>query len=672
MRFSKYIIAAIFLSIIAIVTVICNGCFVLEEATSRNYVNVESEVVEIQVAQLDAIARKHHLLLYGRIEETTSLRDETITYYVYDDQKEALQNDLGYHEGIIEEVIDFSLQIRFASLKELETNLMLANTVQNWCLLGSEADFTAFYKEVRDLEEYTAISHKAKLNIVLPITYGLMAFSLLLLLLYCHIENAREKKQTAISIIHGASGAVNYFQKSVAETVVFSMLFIASQAAVRAYTQIARPFSYLYIPFVVFIVALWLVNLGMLRFNAKEVLYGYQQTKRIMAYMHGMVCAVSCLSCAVILIILSVTPSIRKNIKAEPFFQQNRDRVFVRYVYKDAAAHNQLLMDDDQTGLQQMWQERDTYFNEMDDFFEPICVADCSRDISIGLMNAYQEHPLEAIYCNFRAKSYIESYVPQIKEVSLDEYDCIILIPEQFSQEEQDDAAAYLKERFTATEGYVPEHIYTCLYHANTEILCFNYYVSFEFLYFENPSICIASNTLARASVDRSKLRHVNYQNGFLYKEHTQEELDAYFEAYTFQPVVYNAYEKFRIDYRLEQTFFFCNVIMIILLLLFYISVQRTIIQLDYRINAIELAVKKILGYSIPEKNRRYFHIMLLNTILNLLISIVYALASKQVSVLLAIAVVLSILLLEATTIYILIRKIESAKLPNILKGGAL
>lgn len=672
MKVSKYIIFTLFISITTIVSIIFNGVYVLEEAISRNSVQIESQVTDIDVSLLDKIARKHSLILYGTLSETTTLRDEQITYYVYDDQTEKLQNYLGYRDGEIKQIIQFTLHVRFASLTEMEENLMLANTVQNWYLIGSDENFTNFFKEIRTFEDYDVTCHKSETNIVIPITYGIMIFSLLLILFYCHIENAREKKQIAISVIHGASSRLYYVRKNLEETFIFSTIYFLIQLIKNIYTQTAYPFIYVHVFFGGFILVLWIMNLELTVFNAKEVIYGYQHSKRIIICMNVMASVASALICAVLLSVISMTPSISKNIKAEPFFRQNSDRLFIQYVYKNPGAHEALINSDDMEAIDLLYKEKTKFFNELDVFFEPICVADCSRDISIGLMNEYGDTPLEAIYCNFRAKNYIENYIPDVKNVNLDDYDCILLIPQHFLKSQHDDAVAYLIQQFIETEGYKPERIRTLLYDVKGEILCFNYYQQFQFLYFSEPSICIASNTLEKASVDLSKLNYVKRQNGYLYKERSQAELDAYFENYTFKPIVYNAYEKFRIDYRLEEALFICAIILILLMSFFYISFQRTILLLDYQIHAIELSVKKILGYSLVEKNQASFKITLINTIINFVIACIFLFILKSVSLLIATLVLICVFILNIIIIYTLIRKIEKAQLTKILKGGAL
>ena len=97
-----------------------------------------------------------------------------------------------------------------------------------------------------------------------------------------------------------------------------------------------------------------------------------------------------------------------------------------------------------------------------------------------------------------------------------------------------------------------------------------------------------------------------------------------------------------------------------------------TVIRLDYSVNAKELAIKKVLGYSVFEKNRKIFAItigvMLLGMIASVVISSVYKIANPF-------TVAAGCGILSAAEIVIILMNIiktEKAQLVKILKGGSL
>ena len=109
-----------------------------------------------------------------------------------------------------------------------------------------------------------------------------------------------------------------------------------------------------------------------------------------------------------------------------------------------------------------------------------------------------------------------------------------------------------------------------------------------------------------------------------------------------------------------------------VLMILLYVSVLRTILQLDYQVNATELAIRKTLGESIWQKNRRYFVTALVIGGINLLAAGIYVYQTEMQYPLLVLGVPLVLTVINMGLIYRLIRKVEAQQIARILKGGAL
>ena len=97
-----------------------------------------------------------------------------------------------------------------------------------------------------------------------------------------------------------------------------------------------------------------------------------------------------------------------------------------------------------------------------------------------------------------------------------------------------------------------------------------------------------------------------------------------------------------------------------------------TIIKLEYKVNAKELSIKKILGYSILNKNRTIFQLNLFGAGISIVTMIIISLmfGMTQVSIVLTIGTALTAI--EAGLIVFNILKLERTSIPKILKGGSL
>ena len=133
-----------------------------------------------------------------------------------------------------------------------------------------------------------------------------------------------------------------------------------------------------------------------------------------------------------------------------------------------------------------------------------------------------------------------------------------------------------------------------------------------------------------------------------------------------------NAWEKYLDIWEAAKRLMNINLIFAVLILSLELLVTWTVLRLEYQVNAIELSVQKVMGYSIWQKNRR----LILSTMgITLVSTLAVALTAhilefSSPGLLLAGGTLL--LLAEGVLLIWLIRKIERANVQRILKGGNL
>jgi len=114
------------------------------------------------------------------------------------------------------------------------------------------------------------------------------------------------------------------------------------------------------------------------------------------------------------------------------------------------------------------------------------------------------------------------------------------------------------------------------------------------------------------------------------------------------------------------------NTIISIFMILLEAAIITTIIRMEYVINAKELAIKKILGYSIWSKNKSIFLLNLLAALIGSVTMITAALMFSFVEWHYIVLCAGAIVILELFLIICYISKIERTSVPRILKGGSL
>ena len=660
MKFSKYCIAIILFAAVTFVTIICNGVYILKE---RNY-SCTFNVVDVRgvnAYELDKCAMKHDLILYARSETQLTLNDYEIIYYT--DNPELVQKNIGLKNGVVRNFIEMNLHIKFSPLSQIEN----ANAVERWTLIGNKDNIKSFASELNNTKFYTVTIFSGKHDMASNIPYILLWCTVFILLLYTYTDMTFQKKETAVSILHGASTATVYFKNVFSDLLVFNGIYIISLLLLRCYTMRSNFYGKMHYLMVLLSAGVILIYIPLMSFSAKEVIYGHQHSQHFMSILTALKNVLSIISCIVIIACISVAPSVTQYRKAEKFFQLNQDRMFFvfKYDYDIQENYENGNLDDimEQRYLQKL--ERVNFCRETDETFQPICIADLSGS-SVDCPSAF-----DAIYCNHRALSYIQTVVPETIGLNIQDYDCVLLISDNISEKEKDEQVSYLIEKFETFEGYKPNSnkINILNYSPSTQLLCFDYYNDFKFVYYTSPAVCIASDTYKREDAADLMINHDMLFHGMIYQVNNLTQLDTEFQSYSFSPIASNVYDKFKMDYRLQQVLLTLSVLLIILILVFYASVTYTLLQLDYQVNAVELAVKKIFGYTIIEKNSHYFTSSIALAGLNIVISFFILRKSHLYA---AAIIPIFLLIMDTILLYIMIRKIERQQMVKILKGGAL
>lgn len=114
------------------------------------------------------------------------------------------------------------------------------------------------------------------------------------------------------------------------------------------------------------------------------------------------------------------------------------------------------------------------------------------------------------------------------------------------------------------------------------------------------------------------------------------------------------------------------NTVISVFMMVFEFSIIFIIIRLEYVINAKTLSIKKILGYSILQKNSSIFGLNLfatfIGTITNFIASLMFGISIWYMVIIVGVM----IFLIESIIIFLNIERFERANVTKILKGGSL
>lgn len=133
-----------------------------------------------------------------------------------------------------------------------------------------------------------------------------------------------------------------------------------------------------------------------------------------------------------------------------------------------------------------------------------------------------------------------------------------------------------------------------------------------------------------------------------------------------------NVLEKYLYQLKIVKRAVFISLILSLLTLILELILIKSILMLEYEVNAIELSVKKILGYSLLEKNSKILWVTIGITIISIIGSVIIGgIFNISEGYYLLISGTL-IAIMEIFTIVFYIKRLEKTNLQKVLKGGNL
>lgn len=176
-------------------------------------------------------------------------------------------------------------------------------------------------------------------------------------------------------------------------------------------------------------------------------------------------------------------------------------------------------------------------------------------------------------------------------------------------------------------------------------------------------------DTLQRQLNDSQK---INYLHDIMYKI-SDDEFNKFVDEHNLTDQIVsktNVFENFENKWVVAKRVLYINFIFSILVLSLEFIIISSIIKLEYEVNAMELAIKKVMGHSLFEKHGKLILMTIITTILSILTSVIIAMIIEFNKFYFLILGGIVILLLELFLITFYIRRTENEKIQKVLKGG--
>lgn len=611
---------------------------------TENEMNSQAEIQN----NIYHLAEKYNIEVLQTERKNGSGRATSLTVYSTDEAFEKLKTEYSVSPNIYKALFSGTTKVDFADFKDKK----LLGETERYYFIGEQRQIQSIRENIKN--DYACSFIKNETEHAYPYLVLLIwAVVGVLFLILTWLDIHFQKKENFVLISLGKPIRQIILKNVFIDFLAFSLIFSVLFALLGRFVYLGYEIKNIVLLCAAVLFLNALLYLTLFKMNYKEVLYGANLNERIISDGYvlksiSMILTVVVLSCNAMLISANFKELKRiktlRNVENYSFLELNP--VSLLNLGKDY---------------------EETRYGLINSIYGELQNRGCAYSFC-GLSG-------ENDYCIINSDSKFLLNGFDLKTEPDGNSDFYILVPEEIEFSQNADESVYdcIEMYFGSEKDLSCEKI---TYSGNGELLTYDSTkeLTLGVQSFENPIVIYINNPSLKLNCDSSTLSTLFSKMLF---NISNSEINTVCEKYQInEKGFYLQGEKLKekvSDYQavLNRALLLNTVISVFLLLLelFIISV---IIKLEYKVSTTELAVKKVLGYSVFQKNKQIF---LLNTYAALIAVVsctVFCLMYKLAVWYTVIAVGTSVLCLEYVIIAVLITRFEKQNVAKILKGGCL
>lgn len=539
-------------------------------------------------------------------------------------------------------------------------NIPGIENIHDFYLIGSKEQVRQFKREL--INKYAGNFPKQgytskELNNNIGFIWLLIAITILLLSCY---DVILQKKENLIKISMGEKISRIIWTNILLDSVVLVLIFIVVFYALSKVTYVYFGLNISLLLFVTLIFLNALLYLNLYSYNLKEVFSNIKVSEKLLTINYGLKTVTVIITIFIISSNVALIFESYSLYKQRPFFEQYADYYYTRLTFKpiinsDGSINSRL---DETARVQEAFYRK--FFTKFD---------------ATLISRIFNTLDAKTVLANKNAFDYLSSKIKELRNLSLNK-DIYFLLPKKMLGNSEMINSLNDTVKFYAGDSF--NYDYDIIYYDdNVNIVRIDEFNINGSELVKNPVIIynnISANTIkSQIDDDSVKFVHSDYAHDVMYK--ITDEFNQFIVEHGLTNEFngkMNVFEEYQNHWRIAKKVLYMNLIFSILVLFLEFIIISSIIKLEYEVNAIELSIKKVMGYSMLEKNNKIILITAITTILSILLAIIIAIILKldKVYYLATGGIVVSILELSVIVFYL--NKIENTQIQKILKGGNL
>lgn len=569
----------------------------------------ENGSTEVMLNDLTETAKKHNIHIFKIYEREKNKYSVNLDVYTDENMAKVLANDYKISHGIYKSIFSGTAIINVHNFSDIPQKLI--ETDEYYYLYGDSKDMIRFKKDLinvyagsfpkddgyNDLEYYTF-----KL-----ITSWIFVLAILVLLSIYDVIS--QKKENFIRITMGEKAGVIYLKNVVLDSVYILSVFLCSQLLIKKIEGNLIFSEYSNVMLLITILINCFVLLMIFKFDVKDA-FSNSPKNNILKYNYLLLGLCSIFFTLSVVSCVELINNSYSYSKQELFFAKNKNYSWYQNITIENGSEEELQM------------HLNDFISENMDSFHYLCS---------GIV--YDEINNDVLYeANSGTKSYLKSKIKELND-KLD-HDTYLLIYEKNKLK---------KEELETIKNYIDNKNYQIIYYSDPiEII----YRQFD----EAPLTSIAQNPVI--VFHNKEDTNLSY-NESMYEFHLcmidnhNNVWHNFAERNGISFIETNVYDYY--CYRwdaLSRTLLINLVIVLFLAIMLFLS-SCVVIKLEFRINAKEIALKKIHGYRMIECFKKIYTIPCISTLLSIICVIIIKNSGVGINPLLITIILLLFLILQ-------------------------
>ncbi len=639
MKKAKYILSLILFSIVLTFIGETYAWHLVSFETKYDYVTMYKDLEvpqEDMIRDIKNVAKEENLEVFVVSREILNIFSENIKIYGTKGTANHLEVDSFIQPGDYQSIFlgDFNYEVLPLA------NITDINNFDKYYLIGDKENKIHFKQKLVDKyggrfpqEGYVALNSVLNISVV----WSIIICLLLLITLY---EVAQMRKEVVIRIISGERLQNIIYKNVISDSLFYTCAFSLLVLLFLQFSNVKYYLSLSILLIIIFIIINNLIYFTLYIGDYKKDMKSKIGVKRVLkiSYLYKIftifITVILAAGC------LTLIDEGIKFYKQKSFFEDAKDYSYVELNLKEYEDTKKLRFD---------------FYKEYLSMNNAISLV----DLSSWTLNSDRNYT----FADNGSLEYLHEKVSELDTSSL-ENKVYFVAPEKYKSEK---VIAEMKEVW---ESYYPyQYEYDIIwYNEELNIISIDKINNINSKIVNNPIILL--NNMDTDSINP-------YWNDYIFSTSMYKIQDSYWEEFTKDAelkneVAYktNVYEHYLYQWSFYKKGMLIGVVLLIILLILEAIIIKTILNYEYSINSVEIALKKVMGYSLFERYKRIFITTILFGFLAGIFILIIGYYFHLSSGIYLIIGALSVIIIEICFVFFYIKLTENRSIQSVLKGG--